>query len=184
MVSPRKYGAAWETLATGRNDRITGSSVPCSTRLIYVSKNLESLRQERGGLAVEVISKAMARMAFHSDTPGVMVGADYQDWHRRCGHELEAHVTSGRTVVLRKARTSGFGIVRAAARVLDFNETSSTVSLTLENPAADSTLRFRTDNPPRRVLVNGKPVNVSRAGDEWEAPLPAMQGKVAVVVEL
>ena len=31
IVSPRKYGAMWETLATGRNDRITGSSVPNPT---------------------------------------------------------------------------------------------------------------------------------------------------------
>ncbi len=149
------------------------------TRLTYVSKRMPAVRQQSDGLAVEVLAKSKARMSFRTDTPAVLVGADFQEWNRKGNRQLDAWVVSDRTVVLRKAARTGFGILEASARVLDFQETSSTVSLTLEGPAADSPLRFTAARIPKRILVNGKPVPAPGS----EIVVPQSPGKVQVMVE-
>jgi len=88
-------------------------------------------------------------------------------------------VASDRTVVLRKAGRTGFGILQSSARVLDFRETPSAVNLTLEVPRADSSLRFTAGRAPKRILVNGKPVQAP----DSEIMVPQARGKVQVQVE-
>jgi hypothetical protein len=93
--------------------------------------------------------------------------------------QLDAWVASDQTVVLRNAARTGFGILQSSARVLDFRDTPSAVNLTLEGPSADSTLRFTAGRAPKRILVNGKPVQAP----DWEIMVPQARGKVQVNVE-
>jgi len=92
---------------------------------------------------------------------------------------LDAWVTSDRTVILRKAPRTGFGILQASTRVLDFRETPSAVKLTLEGPGADSPLRFTARRTPKRILVNGKPVQAP----DSDIMVPQTRGKVQLEVE-
>ena len=150
-----------------------------ATRLTYVSKRMPAVRQQADGLAVELLARSKARMSFHTDTPAVLVGADFQEWNRKGDRQLDAWVMSDRTVVLRKAARTGFGIVQASVRVLDFRDTASAVNLTLEGPSADSPLRFTAGRAPKRILVNGKPVQAP----DSEIMVPQARGKVHVQVE-
>ena len=150
-----------------------------ATRLTYVSKRMPAVRQQADGLAVELLTKCKARMAFHTDAPAVLVGADFQEWNRKGNRQLDAWVTSDRTVILRKAPRTGFGILQASTRVLDFRETPSAVKLTLEGPGADSPLRFTARRTPKRILVNGKPVQAP----DSDIMVPQTRGKVQLEVE-
>ncbi len=150
-----------------------------ATRLTYVSKRMPAVRQQADGLAVEVLAKSKARMSFHTYTPAVLVGADFQEWNRKGNRQLDAWVVSDRTVVLRTAPRTAFGILEASTRVLDFRETPSTVNLTLEGPGADSPLRFTARRAPKRILVNGKPVPAS----DSEIMLPQTRGEVRLQIE-
>jgi len=60
---------------------------------------MPSIASREDGIAVELLAKAKARMAFYSEAPAVLVGADYQEWNRRGDHELDAFVMSDRTAV-------------------------------------------------------------------------------------
>ncbi len=145
-----------------------------ATRLTYVSKRMPSVRRQADGLAVDLLTRSKARMSFYTASPAVLVGADFQEWNRKGDRQLEAWVTSDRTVILREAARTGFGILQTSARVLDFRETPSTVNLTLEGPGADSLLRFTARRTPRRILLGGKPVPAS----DSEIMVPQARGEV------
>jgi hypothetical protein len=118
-------------------------------------------------------------MSFHTDAPAILVGADFQEWNRKGNRQLDAWVTSDRTVVLRKAPRTGFGILEASARVLEFRETPSTVNLTMEQPGANSPLRFTARRTPKRILLNGNPV----PAPNWEIIVPHAPGKLQLQIE-
>jgi hypothetical protein len=140
---------------------------------------MPAVRQQADGLAVELLAKSKARMSFHTDAPAVLVGADFQEWNRNGNRQLDAWVLSDRTVVLRKAVRTGFGILQASMRVLDFRETRSTVNLTLEGPGADSPLRFTAGRTPKHIFIDGKPVPAPNS----EIMVPQARGKVQLEVE-
>jgi len=149
-----------------------------ATRLTYVSKRMPAVRQQADGLAVELLARSKGRMSFHTDAPVVLVGADFQEWNRKGNRQLDAWVVSDRTVVLRKAVRTGFGILQASARILDFRETGSTVNLTLEGPGTESPLRFTAGRAPKRILLNGNPVPAPNS----EIMVPQARGKVQLEV--
>ena len=154
-----------------------------SAHLVYVSKRMPSIREQGDSLEVNIVAKTKARFAFYLNEPGVLLDADWQEWNRKGDHRLDGYVTSDRSLVLKRAKRTGFSIASSTVRISDFKEGPSAVTLLLENSGGNgAVLRFRSQRLAKEAWLGEKSLNLARHASESEVTLPAFDGRAELKI--
>jgi hypothetical protein len=161
-----------------------GPEEPPAAHVTYVSKRMPTIQKTGENLEFRLLTKSKARFSLSTAQPAVLLNADWQEWDRKLDHQLNGYVTSDRTLVLAKAKRTGFALTRATLPVTAFQETASGISLTLGS-AVDgaSALWFRATKPPKTITLAGRALRSAKVGLDYEVPLPEVQAKSELRIE-
>lgn len=173
-------------LQRGRNEiQIILAAHPSpETRLIYTSKRMPAIRSVAEGLEVELLTRSKARFSFYVEEPFVLFHADWQEWDRKGDRVLSGYVTSDRAIVLRKLAGGDFRITGATLPLLDFQQTGSAATLTLQSnrDQAERIVEFRSARPPVKILLEGREIPFQKLPGAYRAALPEWEGNAALKI--
>jgi hypothetical protein len=152
-----------------------GEHPASGTRLTYTSKMLRSLTGDGQKVRFRIDTKTRGRFALHSLVPGVLRGADFQEWNRLGDYRLNGHINNSREVEFIPSENHGFGITIAEVPVTGFRETRNTAELDLNCPAGaceGAVIEFTSATPPRSVQTGDATLSITTRHGKTSITLP------------
>ena len=155
------------------------------TRLTYTSKMMTDLHGDGKNLRFSIDTKSRGRFAVYTREPGVLIGADFQEWNRLGNYRLSGHVNNSRSLAFEPSLQHGFGLLHADVPVTGFRETRGQAELDLGISAENremSEIRFTSARTPRTIRLNQEEITFTSINGVTSVPVPRINKNVTLQI--
>jgi len=161
-----------------------GAQPASEPRLTYISSRMPAIEKKSDALEVQVLTRSKARCSFLAPESAVLLNADWQEWNREGDGMLNGFVTSDRKLILRKITKQDFRITRAAACIVGFEESGSSVTMKIQaGSQPQRSISFRCAKAPKSAMLANQRLDITQVGRDFSVSLPEMATPAELIIE-
>jgi hypothetical protein len=172
--------------STSANIRILLSDeTSVESHLKYISNRMTSVKKNKDGLSINVLSKSRAKLKFKTSGICLPLNADGFDYNKR-NNEIECYAAADRLIQLKKLSTKGIEFLSSNIRIEGISESQNKISLrvTQQVPEITNQIKFSPVQKINSIMLDNKEINFQQEGENCIINIDPFEGKKELTINL